>query len=129
MADTASLVLRIVVGMIFIAQGYRKLFAAPDAHHGRANLVAMIENRGLPYPGRLAFASSTVELVCGSFVLIGLLTRVFVVPLIAVLVPAILLFKIRDGFIGGWDWPLSVLGGSVAILLLGGGDYSIDGLR
>ncbi len=94
-ADTASLVLRIVVGSIFVAQGYRKLFAVPDAPHGRANLTAMIRRRGFPYPERLAFASSTVELVCGSFVLVGLFTRVFVVPLIGVLLPAILFFKIR----------------------------------
>jgi uncharacterized membrane protein YphA (DoxX/SURF4 family) len=51
MEDLAALVLRSVAGAIFVAQGYRKLFGAPDAHHGRSNLVSMI-------PGRASWHSS-----------------------------------------------------------------------
>jgi len=126
MEDLAALVLRSVAGAIFVAQGYRKLFGAPDAHHGRSNLVSMIAGRGLPRPGQLALLTSTVELVFGSLVLIGWLTRPAVIPLMLLLVGAIVLFKLREGFFGGWDWPLSVLAALTAILLLGAGEYSVD---
>jgi len=34
----------------------------------------------------------------------------------------------QKGFVNGWDWPLSVLGGTIALLLLGSGAYSLDAL-
>jgi putative oxidoreductase len=128
MEDLAVLVLRCVAGAIFVAQGYRKLFGAPDAHHGRSNLVSMISGRGLPRAGQLAVLTSVVELVFGSLVLVGWLTWLAVIPLMLLLLGAIVLFKVREGFIGGWDWPLSVMAALVAILLLGAGEYSVDHL-
>ncbi len=128
MVAAATLVLRLVAGAMFVVQGIRKLFAPPEVHHGRANLTNMIRSRGLPVPEQTALLMSGVELLCGTLVVVGLLTRVVILPLIVILLGAIVLFKIRDGFVGGWDWPLSVLGGSVAILLLGAGSYSLDSL-
>lgn len=123
--DLASLVLRLVVGAIFVAQGWRKLLAPADAPHGRAGLAAMIDRGGLPAPAQLALLIGTVELVGGALLGVGLLTRVAAVPLMATLAVAVA-FKWRNGFISGWDWPLSVLGGTAAIFLLGGGAYALD---
>ena len=61
-------------------------------------------------------------------VLIGLLTRFAAIPLAAILVVAILGFKRKAGFLGGWDWPFSVLAIVVAIFVLGAGAWSIDAL-
>lgn len=126
MEEIAALVLRLVVGVIFVAQGYRKLFGAADRPPGRTNLTHMIAERGIGRPKEWALLVSVTELLFGSLVLIGLMTRLAVIPLIALLIAAIVLFKIREGFIGGWDWPLSVLGSLTAILLLGGGEFSLD---
>ena len=109
----ALLVLRLVAAGIFVAQGSRKLFAPAEAPHGRANLERLIAQRDLPRPDRLAWLVAVTELL-GGFALM------FVV--------AILGYKWRAGFIGGWDWPLSVLAIVVAIGLAGPGPISLDAL-
>lgn len=128
MVDIAALVLRLVVGAIFIAHGRPKLFLPPDAPKGRAGLTATIARGGLPSPEAFALAVGVTELVCGALVLVGFGTRIAAVPLAIVMVAAIVLSKWRQGFVGGWDWPLSVLGALLALLLLGSGAYSVDGL-
>jgi uncharacterized membrane protein YphA (DoxX/SURF4 family) len=117
-----------VVGGIFCAQGYRKLFADRDLQFGRNGLIAMIAERGYPMPAVLATLTSIAELGCGLLIVAGLLTQLAIIPLIAIVALAVTQFKWKAGFYGGWDWPLSVLGGSVALLLLGSGRYSVDGL-
>lgn len=124
--DLAALVLRVVVGAIFVTQGSRKLFAADDAPHGRGGLRRTIEASRIPRAGALAIAVSVLELTCGAFVLLGLATRLALLPLAGILTVAIVRFKWNAGFIGGWDWPLSVLAASVAIALLGPGPLSLD---
>lgn len=128
MRDIAPLVLRLVVGSIFSAQGSRKLFGAIDVPFGRGRLTAMIEEKGFRRPAELATLTSIVELSGGVLVLSGFLTRLALVPLMTVLVMAVTVFKWADGFYGGWDWPYSVLGSSIALFILGPGRYSLDSL-
>lgn len=124
----ASLALRLVVGGIFIAQGWRKVIAPAEASHGRANLERMIASGGFPAAATLAMLVGLAELGCGLAILVGFLLRLAVLPLIVVLLVAIVRFKWKAGFLSGWDWPLSVLGSCVALLLLGAGELSIDRL-
>jgi putative oxidoreductase len=126
--DAAALVLRIVVGTIFLAQGWRKVIGPPDVPHGRGPLQAMIASRGFPYPAQLALMVGSSELICGALVFVGLVTRLATIPLAITLIMAIVRFKWSAGFIGGWDWPWSVLGATVAIAILGAGAVSIDAL-
>lgn len=123
----AAAILRLAAAAIFLAQGIRKVFAPPDAAHGRGGLAAAIGREGMPAPERLAWLVAVTELVGGAALGIGLFTRLAAVPLVVVLLVAIY-SKRRAGFLGGWDWPLSVLAIVVAILLLGPGPWSLDGL-
>lgn len=86
----------------------------------------MITEKGFPIPSVLAALTATTELSCGLLVLAGLFTQLAVIPLIGILLMAVTQFKWKAGFFGGWDWPFSVLGGSLALLLLGSGAYSAD---
>jgi putative oxidoreductase len=124
----AALVLRLVAGTIFIAQGWRKIVDAADAPHGRANLERMIAGRGLPRPALLALLVGATELIGGGLLLTGLLVRLAAIPLAVILLVAIFGFKWKQGFHGGWDWPFSVLGIVVAIAILGAGAVSLDAL-
>jgi putative oxidoreductase len=124
--DGAALLARVVVGAIFVAQGYIKLMRPPDAPHGRANLEAMIRGRGIAAPRELALLVAALELICGAAVAVGFLTRLVIVPLALILIVAIAGFKFRAGFVGGWDWPLSVVALLGVIFLLGAGAWSAD---
>ena len=86
----------------------------------------MIRGRGIARSHELALLVSAFELGCGVAVAVGFLTRLAVVPLAVILVVAIAGFKFRSGFVGGWDWPLSVLTLLVVIALLGPGAWSVD---
>lgn len=67
------------------------------------------------------------EFACGILVGIGLIARLATLPLLATLAIAITRFKWRSGFIAGWDWPLSVFGIALGVLILGAGQFSLDG--
>jgi uncharacterized membrane protein YphA (DoxX/SURF4 family) len=124
--DLAACVLRVVVGVTFTAQGFRKVFGDREAPFGREALIRLISSKGLPSPELLAALTSLTELTGGLLVLLGLFTRLALIPLMLILLVAILRFKLEVGYFGGWDWPFSVLSSSVALFLIGPGEYSLD---
>ncbi|MGH9105159.1 MAG: DoxX family protein [Acidimicrobiales bacterium] len=126
--DIAALGLRLAVGAIFVSQGWRKTFAPGDAPHGRRALAQMLRSRGFPWPEPLARLTGVGELTCGTCVAIGFKTRGALAPLSIILGVAIGGFKAREGFIGGWDWPMSVLSGCTGLLVIGPGRLSVDAL-
>lgn len=125
-ADLAELILRIVVGAIFVVQGYKKLFAPAGVKGSGSGLREMIRAAGFPFAGLLATLVAVIELAGGLLLLAGLGTRFVAVPLALTLVVAIVRFKWKEGFQFGWDWPFSVLGGTLALMLLGAGSVSVD---
>ena len=126
--DFAALILRIALAAVFIVQGYRKLLAAPGAKGSGAALEALIAAVRLPVPHALAVAVAMAELGGGALILVGLLTRLATLPLAVTMIVAIVVFKWREGFQGGWDWPFTVLAACVALALLGPGHMSLDSL-
>ena len=124
--DLTALVLRAVVGSIFVAQGWRKSLSRIDAPHGRAALKETLERNGWPAADQLPRTTGVVELTCGTAVIVGLKTRLALIPLLGILGVAIAHVKWSDGFLGGWDWPYSVAGAAVASMVLGEGRFSAE---
>src|SRR5215472_9676373 len=72
----AILLIRILVGWVFLSEGIQK-FLFPEAL-GVGRFVKI----GIPWPQFMAPFVGVVEIVCGTLVLIGLLTRLATIPLL-----------------------------------------------
>ena len=128
-APAAVVLVRLLVGAVFLSEGIQK-FLLPDAVG--AGRFAKI---GIPLPEIMAPFVGVFEITCGSLVLLGLLTRLAAIPLIVVMLVAISTTKVpillQDGF---WkmaheartDW--SMLLGSIFLLIVGAGAWSLDAL-
>lgn len=73
---------RLAVGLVFVPSGWGKLHNLPD-------VVDFFRSLGIPAPELQAPFVSSVELVCGALVLVGLATRLAAIPLIGTMVVAI----------------------------------------
>jgi uncharacterized membrane protein YphA (DoxX/SURF4 family) len=127
--DNASttILVRLMVGAVFLSEGIQKFLFPDKLGSGRFQKI------GLPNPEFLGPFVGTFEILCGSLVLIGLLTRLASLPLIIIMLVAITTTKAEvlanDGF---WemmhgsrtDW--AMLLGSIFLLIKGGGSWSVD---
>jgi uncharacterized membrane protein YphA (DoxX/SURF4 family) len=119
-----------MVAAVFISEGIQKFLNPAEIGAGR------FEKIGIPSPEMTANVVACCEIACGSLVLLGLLTRLAVLPLIAIMLTAIVTTKIpilrSQGF---WkmaheirtDW--SMLLGLIFLLIVGAGTWSIDHWR
>ena len=123
--EIASLALRAVLGIEFAVHGFPKL----------KNLKAtagFLASSGFK-PGMFwAFILGTTEFVGGLALLAGFASRIAAGFLIISMVVATLLkiFKWKVPFSkgneAGWEWDFILLGGLIALFLLGSGSYSVD---
>ena len=88
-APSATIFIRLSVGLIFLTQGLLKYI---DPHLG-VNRFAHI---GLPYPDFTAHFVGAFEILGGLLLLLGLLTRVACIPLLIIIITAILSTKIPE---------------------------------
>ncbi|MBN8210868.1 DoxX family protein [Bacillus sp. NTK071] len=110
---------RITLGIIMLAHGIQKL-------GGMENTIAMFEKIG--QPAWLAYATAIIEALGGAFLILG----IFVVPSAILLgltmMGAIVLVKFRMGLIGGYEFPLSLLGLSFILAFTGSRKLAISGV-
>lgn len=83
------LLARISMGSIFILSGWGKL-------HNLSNVVEFFTELGIPFPGFNAQLVAFTEFCCGSLILLGLLTRLASIPLIATMTVAIITAKRQE---------------------------------
>jgi uncharacterized membrane protein YphA (DoxX/SURF4 family) len=126
-APAAVLLVRLIVGGVFLSEGLQK-FLFPDALG-----VDRFAKIGIPAPEIMAPFVGVCETVCGVLFLLGLLTRFAAITMIINMLVAIATTKVPillyEGF---WkmaheartDW--SMLLGSVFLLIVGAGAWSID---
>jgi len=124
----ALLLIRILVGWVFVSEGIQKFLFPGQLGVGR------FEKIGIPSPHLMAPFVGTVEIVCGTLLLIGLFTRLAVIPLLGVILVAIATTKIPMlAKSGVWAMlheartDFSMLLGLVFLLITGAGTLSLDG--
>ena len=126
-APASVILIRLIVGFIFLSEGIQKFLYPADLGVGRFMKI------GIPAPEFFAPFVGVVEIVCGTLVVIGLLIRLASIPLIIDMIVAICSTKIPMLFDKGFwamaheartDW--AMLLGSIFLLIVGAGRLSVD---
>ena len=120
--DMAALVLRISLGVMFIAHGLLKVmvFTLPGT-------VQFFDAVG--FPGWMAYVVTFAEIAGGIALVAGIYTRQIAMAFVPVLIGAFYVHS-GNGWLftsenGGWEYPLFLIGATVVQALLGSGRYVV----
>jgi putative oxidoreductase len=118
--NISMLVLRLATGVLMLPHGYDKLVKFGAMKERFMNFLGMGSTLSLAL---VIFA----EFFCSLFIMLGLFTRLTVIPLIVAM--AVALFKAHNGdFFGDGEHPALYLACFVVIIICGPGKASVDGL-
>jgi putative oxidoreductase len=130
-------ILRLVLGVVFLAHGLPKLL--PVFGGSPAETAAMFEASGLQPALLLVLTVGVIELFGGAAIILGVWTRFAAILLAINMGVAIWKIHLPHGFflnlslepgVGhGYEFAMVLLGGLVCLLLNGPGAVSIDGYR
>jgi putative oxidoreductase len=124
MAPIADLLIRIVVGVMFLMHVTAKFNA------GAARIAGNFgTNYGLPMADLFAYTAMGLELVGGVCLIVGLFTRFFAAALAVEMGIALLVAHLPKGYAagaGGYEYVLLIGVALLMIAMRGGGAYSID---
>ena len=130
-------ILRLVLGVVFLAHGLPKLL--PVFGGSPAETAAMFEASGLQPALLLVLIVGVIELFGGAAIILGVWTRFSAILLAINMGVAIWKIHLPHGFflnlslepgVGhGYEFAMVLLGGLVCLLLSGPGAVSIDGYR
>jgi putative oxidoreductase len=125
--DNKTILVRLVVGLIFLSEGIQKFLFPELVGTGR------FEKIGFSHPDFWAYFTATFEIICGIMVLLGFFTRLVSIPLFIIMITAFITTKLPilsdRGF---WamaheyrtDFALTVL--LIYLFFFGSGNLSID---
>jgi putative oxidoreductase len=127
-ADTAALVGRILLAMIFILSGYGKIV-------GFAGTAAYMAGKGVPFADLLAALSVAVELGGGLAIVIGWRAREAAALIFLWMIPVTLIFHNPLGLDPALakqqmihlEKNLSIMGGLLGLFAFGAGRYGLAG--
>lgn len=125
--NRGPLLVRLVVGLIFLTEGIQKYLFPELLGTGRFLKI------GFSDPAFWAYFTGTFEIICGLFVLIGFLTRLATIPLFIIMITAFITTKwpiLIDK--GVWamfheyrtDFAMTIL--LIYLVIYGGGSWSVD---
>jgi putative oxidoreductase len=120
----ALTVVRLILGIIFFAHGAQKVLGAFGGP-GLAGTVGFMTQSGIPAP--LAYAAAFTEFLGGICLILGVLSRFWAAGLTIVMLVAIAKVHFANGFFApkGFEYPLALIGLSLAVIIGGPGRAAI----
>lgn len=125
--DNRAILVRLTVGLIFLTEGIQKFLFPQLLGTGRFLTI------GFSNPSFWAYFTGSFEIVCGTLIILGLITRVASVPLIIIMITAFITTKIPILIHKGvWPWAheyrtdfaMTLL--LIYLLIYGSGGMSVD---
>jgi putative oxidoreductase len=121
-APYAALILRVSLGIMFIAHGLMKVFVFTLP--GTAQFFAKVG-----FPGWTAYPVTALEIAGGLLLMAGVYSRVVAAVLIPVLIGAATV-HLGNGWVfsapnGGWEYPVFLIVIAAVVALLGDGAYAL----
>ncbi len=112
---------RLVMGAIFIYAGYMKIFVM-----GMAEVTTMFgEGFGFPAPAFFAWLTAVAELVCGVMLVLGLWAQLAAAVLMIVMLVALFVVHVQNGFDQGTQYVLAIMAALGAIMTVGAGKWAL----
>lgn len=128
-APRATILVRILVGWVFLSEGIQKFLFPAALGPGRFAQI------GIPDPQFFGPFVGVVEIVCGALLILGFVTRLAAIPLLIDITVAILTTKIpmleKSGFWAAMHearTDFSMWLGSLFLLIVGAGPWSLDAI-
>lgn len=130
-SDWGLLILRLAMGIIFLAHGWPKLPGGPMG--GPTGFGGFLKQMGVPLPAFFAWVVVLLETVGAVLLILGLGTRLLAVLFAVDMLVAILVAKrgfMKVGFMAqqatGWEFDFILLAGALALLFTGAGSLALD---
>ena len=130
--DVSLTILRLVLGVVFFAHGAQKMLGWFGGFGFHATM-GFFTHMGMPAP--IAFLVICVEFFGGLGLIVGLLTRIPALGIAVEMIGAIFMVHLPNGFFMNWmgnqkgegfEYHLLVIAIAAALLLRGGGAFSLD---
>jgi len=121
------LLIRVMVGVVFIFHGSQKLFGAWGGS-GLDGFAGYLETMGVLYPHASAVLAGLAEFLGGISLVTGAFLRLLAIPLVITMLVAIFTAFPGKGFDaqkGGMEYPLTLLVVVAALAIMGPGEYAL----
>ena len=116
-------IVRIVVGIDFLAHGAQKLFV-----FGLGGVAGAFGQMGIPLANIVGPGVAILEFVGGIALILGVGTRIAAILFVCEMLGAIFLVHLRNGFFlpTGFEFAFTLLMASLALAVGGPGEYAVE---
>lgn len=128
MINIGLLIIRLVVGLLFVGHGAQKLFGSFGGY-GLKGTGGWFESIGMKPGVTIALFAGLAELIGGILLAIGLLTPLAAIMIAGTMIMAIIKVHGQNGLwatSNGYEYNLTLIAVVIGIALIGPGQYALD---
>lgn len=118
--EIGNVLIRVVLGIIFMVHGFDKFLS------GIANVVERFEEYGIPFATLVAFVIAFIELIGGTFLILGFSTRFVAGVFIVIMLGAIITVHFEQGFLQGYEFNIVLIAMASYLVITGTKLFSLD---